>query len=39
MLAGVVFGTYSSIYVASGLALDIWLWLDRRKKTARAKAA
>jgi preprotein translocase SecF subunit len=39
MLAGVIFGTYSSIFVASALALDIWLWLDRRKKTARAKAA
>ena len=39
MLAGVVFGTYSSIYVASGLALDIWLWLDRKKGIARAKAA
>ena len=39
MLAGLVFGTYSSIFVASALALDIWLWLDRRKKTARAKAA
>ena len=31
MLVGVVFGTYSSIYVASALALDIWIWLDRRK--------
>lgn len=31
MLVGVVFGTYSSVYVASGLALDIWIWLDRRK--------
>jgi len=39
MLAGVVFGTYSSIYVASGLALDIWLWLDRKKGITRAKAA
>ena len=39
MLAGVVFGTYSSIYVASGLALDIWMWLDRKKGVARAKAA
>lgn len=39
MLAGVVFGTYSSIYVASGLALDIWNWLDRKKGIARAKAA
>uniref|UniRef100_A0A832I200 Protein-export membrane protein SecF n=1 Tax=Eiseniibacteriota bacterium TaxID=2212470 RepID=A0A832I200_UNCEI len=31
MLVGVVFGTYSSVYVASAAALDIWLWLDRRK--------
>ena len=31
MVIGVVFGTYSSIYVASGLALDTWIWLDRRK--------
>jgi len=40
MLAGVIFGTYSSIYVASALALDIWNWLDNRKNAARkAKAA
>ena len=39
MVTGVLFGTYSSIYVASGLALDIWLWLDRKKGIARAKAA
>jgi preprotein translocase SecF subunit len=31
MLIGVGFGTYSSVYVASALALDIWIWLDRRK--------
>jgi len=31
MLMGVGFGTYSSVYVASGLALDIWIRLDRRK--------
>ena len=31
MLVGVGFGTYSSVYVASGLALDVWLGLDRRK--------
>jgi preprotein translocase subunit SecF len=29
MLVGVVFGTYSSVYVASGLALEVQLWLDR----------
>jgi len=39
MLAGVIFGTYSSIYVASALALDIWNWLDRKKGVTRAKAA
>lgn len=31
MLVGTVFGTYSSVYVASGIALDIWIALDRRK--------
>ena len=31
MLVGVGFGTYSSVYVASGLALDSWIALDRRK--------
>ena len=31
MLIGLIFGTYSSVYVASGLALDLWIWLDRRK--------
>ncbi len=31
MLIGVGFGTYSSVYVASALALDIWIALDRRK--------
>jgi preprotein translocase SecF subunit len=31
MMVGVVFGTYSSVYVASALALDIWIGLDRRK--------
>jgi len=31
MLVGVGFGTYSSVYVASALALDIWIRLDRRK--------
>ena len=29
MLVGVVFGTYSSVYVASGLALEVQLWFDR----------
>jgi preprotein translocase SecF subunit len=31
MLIGVAFGTYSSVFVASALALDIWIRLDRRK--------
>jgi preprotein translocase SecF subunit len=31
MIIGLVFGTYSSVYVASALALDIWIALDRRK--------
>jgi len=31
MLVGVGFGTYSSVFVASALALDVWLSLDRRK--------
>jgi preprotein translocase SecF subunit len=31
MIVGLVFGTFSSVYVASALALDFWLWLDRRK--------
>jgi len=40
MVAGVLFGTYSSIYVASALALDIWNWMDRRRSSAKkAKAA
>lgn len=34
MLVGVVFGTYSSVYVASAIALDIWIALDRRKGVA-----
>jgi len=31
MVVGVGFGTYSSVYVASALALDIWIGLDRRR--------
>ncbi len=31
MVVGVVFGTYSSVYVASALALETWLHLDRRR--------
>ena len=37
LLVGIVFGTYSSVYVASGLALDTQLYLEgqglRRKQT------
>ena len=29
MMVGVVFGTYSSVYVASALALETQLWLER----------
>lgn len=31
MLVGVVVGTYSTVFIASALALDIWTALDRRK--------
>ena len=31
MLVGTVFGTYSSVFVASAMALDIWISLDRQK--------
>ena len=34
MLVGVVFGTYSSVYVASAMALDIWISLDLKKGVA-----
>jgi preprotein translocase SecF subunit len=30
MLVGVVYGTYSSVYVASALALETQLWLERK---------
>jgi len=39
MVAGVAFGTYSSIYVASALALEVWTWAERRRKPVRARAA
>jgi len=38
MLVGVGVGTYSSIFVASALALDISIWWDKRK-AARAEKA
>ena len=28
---GMLLGTYSSIFLASALALDIWISIDRRK--------
>jgi preprotein translocase SecF subunit len=31
IVLGMLLGTYSSIFLASALALDIWIWLDRRK--------
>ena len=37
MLVGVVFGTYSSVFVASAVALDIWVSLDRNKKGGKAE--
>ena len=30
-VVGILVGPYSSVYLASALALDIWIWLDRRK--------
>jgi preprotein translocase subunit SecF len=39
MLIGVGIGTYSSVYVASALALDITLWSERRKQATQAQAA
>jgi preprotein translocase subunit SecF len=39
MVVGTVFGTYSSIYVASALALEMWNLYDRRRRPARARAA
>jgi len=39
MLIGVGFGTYSSVYVASALALDITLYGEKRKQLAQVQAA
>ena len=33
-VVGILIGTYSSVYLASALALDIWIWLDSRKSGA-----
>jgi preprotein translocase subunit SecF len=35
MMVGVVFGTYSSVYVASALALETQLWLERSSTPAK----
>ncbi|HEY7728139.1 MAG TPA: protein translocase subunit SecF [Candidatus Eisenbacteria bacterium] len=37
MMVGVVFGTYSSVYVASALALETQLWLERSSRPAGKK--
>jgi preprotein translocase subunit SecF len=37
LLIGIVVGTYSSIYVASPIALGMSNWLDRRKKAHRRR--
>jgi len=39
MLVGVGFGTYSSVYVASALALDLTIGAERRRLAAEAQAA
>ncbi len=35
MMVGVVFGTYSSVFVASALALDVQLWIERSATPAK----
>jgi preprotein translocase SecF subunit len=37
MLAGIVVGTYSSIFVASALALDLSNWWNRRKEARQSR--
>ena len=37
LLVGVVYGTYSSVYVASALALETQLYLERHSRPARKK--
>jgi preprotein translocase subunit SecF len=41
MVLGIVLGTFSSVYVAAALALEVWNWTERKKKrrSTRAKAA
>ncbi|MGE5179178.1 MAG: protein translocase subunit SecF [Bacteroidota bacterium] len=38
MLVGVIYGTYSSVYVASALALETQNWLERRNPVAQKRA-
>jgi SecD/SecF fusion protein len=38
MFVGVVVGTYSSVFVASALALDITRWFEKGKESAPAAA-
>jgi preprotein translocase subunit SecF len=37
LMIGIVVGTYSSIYIASPIALGVSNWLDRRKKARRRR--
>jgi len=37
MMIGAVFGTYSSVFVASALALETQLWLERSASTAKKR--
>jgi preprotein translocase subunit SecF len=40
MVLGVVFGTYSSVFVAAALALEVWDFTERgRKESSKARAA
>jgi preprotein translocase SecF subunit len=40
MVLGVLFGTYSSVFVAAALALEVWNWTEKlRKESSKAKAA
>ncbi len=39
VLLGVIFGSYSTIFIASALALDLTLAAERRRKAAEAQAA
>ena len=40
MVLGILFGTYSSVFVAAALALEVWDFTDRgRKESSKARAA